>query len=193
MNVAELLDSATTSKAGAKRAHLEYPGDSTAAELWLQLTDQLQELEREAKLLRETVLAEVSAWHADVCQRQRQYHPTVTIGKLMLSFQNRYKALAASKEAELRDAVGSRFDEYFVKQVSLRVKKAIAGDHAMLSQVITQLVQMVGRENFLSWFEVEQSLAPTTAFTHNVSFTAAQREKLAAAGVEQVVSMRKAA
>jgi hypothetical protein len=193
-SAADLLAGAT--KKGKTTSHLAYTGEAgrEAAARWLELNAQLAETERELGLVRDKLLDVIRPWHEETCARRRAHEPTVVIetptGALRVSFQHRYTKLALDLEADLRGLLGDDFDRYFKRAVSLKVKKEIAEDPAQLEQMVVALAEALGAENFASYFEVEQSLTPTKAFTETRwQFPAETRAALLLAGVRQIVAL----
>jgi hypothetical protein len=161
---------------------------------WLALGRQADEIEREVALLRDTILGAVIPWHEETCARRRTHESTVEIatpaGTLRVSFQHRYTKLPLDREAALRQAVNGDYERFFKRSVSLKVKKEVAEDPARLEQMVLALAESIGAENFAALFEVEQSLAPTKAFTEtSCQLPAETRAAMKAAGVKQVVAM----
>jgi hypothetical protein len=193
---AAALLGAATKKPAKGNGHLVYAGDAgrDAAARWLQLHAQFEETERELGLARDQVLDVVRPWHEDACARRRAHEPTVVVetnaGAVRVSFQHRYTKLPVEREAELRQVLGDRYEGFFKRSVSLKIKKEIAEDPTALEQLVVALAESIGADNFASLFEVEQTLIPTKAFTEtNCQLPAETRAALAAAGVKQIVAM----
>ena len=194
VSAADLLAGAT--KKGKSSNHLVYVGEvgCEAATRWLDLNDRLSETERELALARDRVLDVIRPWHEDTCAKRKAHEATVVVetptGALRVSFQHRYTKLALDREEHLRQLLGEDFEGYFKRTVSLKVKKEVAEDPERLDAVVLALAEALGAENFASLFEVEQSLAPTKAYTEsNCQFPAETRATLQAAGVKQIVAL----
>jgi hypothetical protein len=168
-SAAALLAGAT--KKAKTTSHLVYSGDASreAAARWLELDAKLAETERELGLVREQILDVIRPWHEETCARRRAHEPTVVIetpaGALRVSFQHRYTKLPLDLETDLRGLLGEDFDRCFKRAVSLKVKKEVAEDPAQLDAMVIALAEALGADNFATYFEVEQSLTPTKAFT----------------------------
>lgn len=195
VSAAALLGSATK-KSSKSSSHLAYTGPAAlqAAARWLETNAKAEEAERELALLRDEILKDVRIWHADACARLRRHESTVelttTAGKVRVSFQHRYSKIPLESETALREAVGDEFEKYFKRSVALKVKKEVAEDPERLEQLVIALAESIGADNFASLFEVEQTLAPTKAFTESsCQLPAATREALGSAGVKQIVAM----
>jgi hypothetical protein len=192
-SAAALLAGAT--KKAKTTSHLVYPGETgrEAAARWLELDAKLAETERELGLVREQILDVIRPWHDETCARRRAHEPTVLIetptGALRLSFQHRYTKLPLDLEGDLRDLLGDDYDRLFKRAVSLKVKKEIAEDPTQLDAMVVALAEALGAENFATFFEVDQSLAPTKAFTETRwQFPVETRAALQLAGVRQIVA-----
>jgi hypothetical protein len=110
-------------------------------------------------------------------------------GALRVSFQHRYTKVPLDLEADLRGLLKDDYDRLFKRAVSLKVKKEIAEDPAQLDAMVVALAEALGAENFATFFEVEQSLAPTKAFTETKwQFPVETRAALQLAGVRQIVA-----
>jgi hypothetical protein len=194
LSAADLLAGAT--KKGKTTSHLLYTGEAgrEAAARWLELSAHLAETERELGLVRDKILDVIRPWHEETCARRHAHEPTVVVetptGALRVSFQHRYTKLALDLEADLRGLLKDDFDRYFKRAVSLKVKKEIAEDPGQLEQMVVALAEALGAENFATFFEVEQSLSPTKAFTETKwQFPAETRAALLLAGVRQIVAL----
>jgi hypothetical protein len=192
-SAAALLAGAT--KKGKTTSHLVYADDAgrERAARWLELDAKLAETERELGLVREQILDVIRPWHEETCGRRRAHEPTVVIetptGALRVSFQHRYTKLPLDLEADLRGLLGDDYDRLFKRAVSLKVKKEIAEDPAQPDAMVIALAEALGAENFASFFEVEQSLAPTKVFTESKwQFPVETRAALQLAGVRQIVA-----
>jgi len=194
VSAADLL-SAATKKPSRSTSHLTYTGQGIEqAARWIVLHRQAEEIEREEQLLRDAVIEIVTPWHAEACARRRAHESTVEMstpaGTLRLSFQHRYAKLLVDREAALRAAVKDEFDRFFKRSVALKVKKEVAEDPARLEQMVLALAKTLGAENFAAMFEVEQSIAPTKAFTEtSCQLPPETRAALTLAGIKQVVAL----
>jgi hypothetical protein len=193
ISAADLLAGAT--KKGKTSSHLVYSGEAgrEAIVRWLQLDAQFSETKRELELLRDQILNVIRPWYEETCARRKEHEASVVVrtskGTLRLSFQDRYVKLSIDREIELRSLLGADFERYFKRIVNLKVQKTVAEDPAQLDAMVIALAEKLGAENFASLFEVEQSLAPTTAFTEtNCQFPQETRAALQAAGVKQIVA-----
>ena len=111
-------------------------------------------------------------------------------GALRVSFQHRYAKLGLDREEHLRQVLGEDFERYFKRTVSLKVKKDVAEDPERLDAMVLALAETLGAENFASLFEVEQSLAPTKAYTEtSCQLPPETRAALNLAGVRQIVAL----
>src|SRR5262249_25887071 len=122
------------------------------------------------------------------------HEPTVVIdtptGALRLSFQHRYTKLPLDLEGDLRCLLGDDYDRLFKRAVSLKVRKEIAEDPAQLEAMVVALAEALGADNFATYFEVDQSLTPTKAFTETKwQFSIETRAALQLAGVRQIVAL----
>jgi hypothetical protein len=194
ISAAALLGSAAKKPKG--KSHLVYTGEDgrEAAARWLKLHAMKEETERELDLARDQVLGLVRPWHEETCARRRAHEPTVVIetkdGTARVSFQDRYTKLPLEREEELRRGLGDRYEGFFKRGVSLKVKKEVAEDPARLEQLVVALAESIGADNFASLFEVEQSLIPNTAFTETkCQLPPETRAALTAAGVKQIVAV----
>jgi len=191
----DALLGAATKKPAKGNSHLNYAGtDTEAAARWLALDRQAEEIERELALLRDSILGVIVPWHEDTCARRRAHESTVeittTAGTLRVTFQHRYAKLPLEREAVLRAAVNDDFERFFKRSVSLKVKNEVAEDPDRLKQMVLALAESIGAENFAELFEVEQSWAPTRAFTEtSCQLPAGTRASLREAGIKQVVAM----
>jgi hypothetical protein len=134
------------------------------------------------------------AYTGETCARRRAHEATVVVetptGALRVSFQHRYCKLGLDREEHLRQVLGDDFERFFKRTVSLKVKKEVAEDPAQLEQMVMALAEALGAENFASLFEVEQSLAPTKAYTEtSCQLPAETRAALNLAGVRQIVAL----
>jgi hypothetical protein len=187
---------AGAAKKGKATSHLVYTGETgqEAAARWLELSTQFAETERELGLARDQVLDVIRPWHEETCARRRAHEATVVVetptGALRVSFQHRYCKLGLDREEHLRQVLGDDFERFFKRTVSLKVKKEVAEDPAQLEQMVMALAEALGAENFASLFEVEQSLAPTKAYTEtSCQLPAETRAALNLAGVRQIVAL----
>ena len=194
VSAADLLAGAT--KKGKTNNHLAYSGEDgqAAATRWLELSAKLAETERELGLARDQVLDVIRPWHEDTCAKRKAHEATVIVetsaGTMRVSFQHRYTKLALDREEHLRQLLGDDYERYFKRAVSLKVKKEVAEDPERLDAMVLAVAEALGAENFASLFEVEQSLAPTKAFTESsCQFPPETRAALSAAGVKQIVAM----
>src|SRR5262249_20266282 len=106
------------------------------------------------------------------------------------SFQHRYSKLRLDLETDLRNLLGEDYDRYFKRAVSLKVKKEIAEDPVQLEAMVIAVAEALGADNFASLFEVEQSLAPTKAFTEaSWQLPVEKRAALQLAGLRQIVAV----
>jgi hypothetical protein len=194
LSAAALLGAATK-KPGKGTSHLTYTGTGTEqAARWIVPGRQAEEIERELGLLRDAILGVVTPWHEETCARRRAHESTVEIrtpaGTVRLSYQHRYAKLPLDREVALRAAVQDEFDRFFKRSVALKVKKEVAEDPARLEQMVLALAKTLGAENFAAMFEVEQSIAPTKAYTEtSCQLPPETRAALTAAGIKQVVAM----
>ena len=192
---AEALLGAATKKPTKSNSHLLYNGaDTQAAARWITLGKQAEEIERELALLRDTILGLIVPWHEETCARRRAHESTVEIttpaGTMRVTFQHRYTKLPLDREPALRTAVNDEFERFFKRSVSLKVKKEVSEDPTRLEQMVLTLAKSIGPENFAALFEVEQSWAPTKAFTEtSCQLPPETRAALHAAGLKQVVAL----
>ena len=194
VSATDLLAGAT--KKGKSSNHLVYVGEvgREAAAHWLDLNDKLAETERELNLARDRALDVIRPWYEDTCAKRKAHESTVVVetptGALRVSFQHRYTKMALDREEHLRTLFGDDYERYFKRTVSLKVKKEVAEDLERLDAMVLALAEALGAENFASLFEVEQSLAPTKAYTEsNCQFPAETRAALNLIGVRQIVAI----
>ena len=136
----------------------------------------------------------IRPWHEDTCARRKAHESTVVVetptGAMRVSFQHRYTKLALDREEHLLQLLGDDFARYFKRTVSLKVKKEVAEDPERLNAMVLEVAKAFGEENFDRLFEVEQSLAPTKAYTEsNCQFPAETRAALNLIGVRQIVAL----
>ena len=78
-NVADLLGAATKKKGTTNHLTYSEPGVLALAERWLSMSAQQDEAEREKKLLADQILASVSRWHRETCQKRHSFDGTVVL------------------------------------------------------------------------------------------------------------------
>ena len=192
------LDRLRGTAAKSKSGHLVYDGSEAQASAtdWLTKSKQSDELARELSQLRHDVITAVNPWHADQVVRKRKWTPTVLVetpaGELRVTYQSKYNKIVAQNEQAIREAVDGDFDRLFTRQRSLSVRKAVTEDAGAFDALVAILREQLGNEMFEHCFEVEESLAPTKAFTETQhALSDAARAMLALAGVKQVVMVAK--
>ena len=194
-NVADLLGAATKKKGTTNHLTFSEPGVLALAERWLSMSAQQDEAEREKKLLADQILASVSRWHRETCQKRHSFDGTVVLpaasGAVRISFQNRYGKIPLDRENELRAALHGDYDRLVKRNVGIKVKKEVAEDPDKLEKLVLTLAEALG-DQFAETFEVEQFLSPTDLFTQtSYQFSDETRTALEAAGVKQVTAFVK--
>lgn len=95
------------------------------------------------------------------CRRDGKYHSSVKINdEVLYGVQNRYSAIKSEDMAKLEEVFGDRTDVYFKEKTEITLTEAALTDE----KILEKLVAAVGPENFGTYFEVEQHVAPTEAF-----------------------------
>jgi len=78
-----------------------------------------------------------------------------------ISWKDAYSKIPVEKAEEIKDLVGSRFDDYFKEVNEIVVKEEVAANPELLEE----LINAVGPDTFSKYFDVAQHLRPTTRFT----------------------------
>lgn len=78
-----------------------------------------------------------------------------------VSWKDAYSKIPTDKADEIRDLVGSKYDDYFKEVNEIVVKEDVAANEDLLAKII----EAVGPDVFDKFFDVAQHIRPTTRFT----------------------------
>jgi hypothetical protein len=197
LDAGALLKSAAKSPGTSKASPFDY-GNLPAASRVLLLTRQRDELDRELALAKDEVRAAVDPFYRD-CLAKHGFESSVRVdaakaGKLRVTFVHRYCKLAASVGEQIAQIAGAAYDRFFKTGATLKLRKEIADDPERLNDAVLALAEAIGPKRFQEFFECEQTLIPTRAFTERRynELSAEQNVQLEALGVKQIVSMAEA-
>ncbi|MFA5999989.1 MAG: hypothetical protein WC783_03370 [Candidatus Paceibacterota bacterium] len=147
------------------------------------IVDEIIALEKEItskKTTKEEKLAnlytEIVPFRATTIQTTKTYSSSVRIkgmtGEILITFKNAYSKIAKSAEKSLRAVFGTNYESFFKKDFEIKVKDAMKSDKA-----INELIEMIGKENFLKYFDVESTIKPTSKFHEEKMFDLTEVEK----------------
>jgi hypothetical protein len=125
----------------------------------------------------------ISAMRAELCRHAYQSAvriPTMDNLSLTIVWSGNYTKIPGSREADLINIVGDQYPDYFKSRFALAVKSDLSNAE------LNELVQLLGEERFIKWFESEEVIRPTERFIHDhVRMDAQTREALELADVKQ--------
>jgi hypothetical protein len=101
-----------------------------------------------------------------------------TIGtKLTLSWQHKYSKIGLENQETLSSLLGDDMDKYMTMGLEIKVKA-----DALNEEMLKELIELVGPENFARFFEVSRWYYPTERYTQEMftAFSEEQREGLTA-------------
>ena len=129
------------------------------------------------------LLNTISAARAELCRREYQSAvriPTIDNLSVTIVWTSQYNKIPGSAADAIMGAVGDKYAEYFTSKFALKVKDDLnEGD-------LTDLVQLLGEERFMKWFESEEIIKPTPRFvSDHVLMDPQSQEAVALAGVKQ--------
>lgn len=125
-----------------------------------------------------------------VALKSEGYHASGRIATLndhwvIVSYSDRYEKIPADNEEILRNLVGKDYDSLFELRNDIKVRSDLS------EAELTSIVEAIGYDNFVKYFDVRLSIKPTTKYTqekHNIF----KNDKLSAIGsiVRQIFSFR---
>lgn len=148
-------------KSKSKTPSIVLTGHEEALEDWVKANADKKDAEArqaaaEAKFLEDAEKARIGE-----CRRDGKYHSSVKINeKVLYGVQNRYAPIKNEDMERLEEIFGDKAENFFKPKTAITLTDAALNDE----KILEKLVAAVGAENFQTYFEVEQHIAPTEAF-----------------------------
>lgn len=132
----------------------------------------------ESKFLDDAEKARISA-----CRTEGKYHSSVKLNdEILYGVQNKYAAIKNEDRETLESIFGDKTDTYFTEKTEISLTDAALKDE----KILEKLINAVGAENFKTYFEVAQHIAPTEALHEGRAMNpelAEKADKLIEAGI----------
>jgi len=130
------------------------------------------------------LLVTIAAAREELCRHAYQSAlkiPTVDNLSVTVVWTSQYNKIPGSKAAVIMGTVGDKqYADYFKSCFTLKVKDDLNEDD------LNELIQLLGEEKFMKWFESEEVIKPTERFVHDhVTMDKKTKEAVALAGVNQ--------
>lgn len=191
-NVMDFLKGAAKKEPTSKSKITEYEINDDlkkqATRMW-QIKQDLTELESEWDVLKADLIQKLEPIRF-VALKSEGYHASAKIATkdghwVTISYMDKYEKIPADQEDVLREVIGKDFDSLFQLRNDIKVRSDLS--EAELSSI----VERIGYDDFVKYFDVRLSIKPTSRFTqekHNLFKT----EKLSQIGqlVRQIFSFR---
>lgn len=148
-------------KSKSKTPTVVLNGHDEALDDWMKANADMKDAESrkvaaEAKFLEDAEKARISE-----CRRDGKYHSSVKINeKVLYGVQNRYSPIKNEDMGKLEEIFGDKTENLFKEKTAITLTDAALKDE----KILEKLIAAVGAENFQTYFEVEQHVAPTEAF-----------------------------
>jgi len=166
MGIGNLLKKAAKTNGGAKKSksttpQIDRPDLEEAIKKW----EEGKKMEKDGKAMRVqaegVILPEAEEERLRISVTDGKHHSSVRVnGKVTISTQNKYSPIGTEHEETIRKVVGDKFEEFFKEKTNVSLKPSLLSDEEAMGKI----VEAVGEENFMRFFEVKQSLTPTQAF-----------------------------
>lgn len=191
-NVMDFLKGAAKKESAPKTKVTTYevPEEITtkATRMW-EIKQSLTELEAEWDMLKADLMDGIEPIRLSHL-KSSGYHASARIGTnnghwVVISYSDRYMKIPADNEDALRALTGSDYDSLFSLRNDIKVRSDLSQDELQI------IVERIGYEDFVKYFDVSLSIKPTPKFTqekHNLF----KSDKLLAIGsiVKQIFSFR---
>jgi hypothetical protein len=153
-------------KSKSKTPQIALPKHEEAIKTWLEAhSDEKNAKARKADAELE-FLPDAEVARLGECRRDGKYYSSVKVNNgadsvVTVSVQNRYKEIPTDSWSELEAVFGEDDTErHFASKTTIVLTDAALNDNAILAK----LVAAVGEEQFQTYFDVKQFVAPTNAF-----------------------------
>jgi hypothetical protein len=165
VDVASIL--AGAAKPADKKAASKVPVMQVGAEVQTlvkrkqEIVAQMDALSAEDEMVSADIIGQVTPLYEEKCKRDFTSSvkiPSIDGTNITMSWKSAYSKIAPQSEPEIQSIVGEQYDRWFTKQTTITVKDQSA-------DFLTKLIELVGAENFATYFAVEQNIAPTANFT----------------------------
>lgn len=191
-NVMDFLKGAAKKEPASKTKinTYEVPHDlkDKATRMW-QIKQQKTELETEWDTLKAELLEGLSPIRL-AALKVDGYHASARISTLndhwvILSYMDKYEKIPADSEDAIRQLVGKDYDTLFQMRNDIKVRSDLSETE------LTSIIERIGYDDFVKYFDVSLSIKPTSRFTqekHNLF----KSDKLQAIGsfVRQIFTFR---